>query len=61
MLITKINYSTLYLEYRGVDTGTRAGDVKMEIRELHQFKNEDRVNFIQIICQCVGVYGKLIM
>ena len=32
MSITKINYSTWNLKYRGVDAGTRASDVNMEIR-----------------------------
>ena len=45
-----INISTaVLLNYRGVDSGTRASDVNMEIRELRQFKNEDRVKSIQII------------
>ena len=49
MFITEIYYSTFYLNYRGVDSGTRASDVIMEIREISQFKKEDRVKSNQII------------
>ena len=58
MFITKINYSTWYLMYRGVYEGTRSIDVNMEIREPHQFINEDVYNSIEIGCQCVGVDQK---
>ena len=58
MFITKINYITCYFKYKGIDAGTRAIDMNMEIRDLRKFKNKDRFNSIQIILQYVGVYGK---
>ena len=41
MSITTINYSTWDLKYRGVDAGTRASDVNMEIRKIHPLNNKD--------------------
>ena len=61
MFIPKINYSTWYLKYRGVDAGIRASELNTEIRELCQFKNYDRVKLIQIRWQCVGFDGKWII
>ena len=58
MFITKINYITCYLKYKGIDAVTRAIDMNMEIRDLRKFKNKDRFNSIQIILQYVGFYGK---
>ena len=42
----------------GVDAETRSSDVKMEIKDLYQIKNEDRFKSIQIILKCVRVDGK---
>ena len=58
MSTTTINYSTWYLKYRGVDADIGTSNGNIEIRELYQFKNEDRVKSIQIRRQCVGVDGK---
>ena len=39
MFIITIHCIIWYLKYRGVDAESRASGVKMEIREIHKFKN----------------------
>ena len=39
MLIPKRNFSTWYLEYRGVNAGNRVSDTNIETRELHPLNN----------------------
>ena len=40
VFITEIYYSTFYLNYRGVDLGTRASDVNTIIRGTHAFNKK---------------------
>ena len=48
IFIKTINYSIWNFKYKDVDAGTRSSDVNMEIRELHQLKNDDMVKSIQM-------------
>ena len=48
IFIKTINYSIWNLKYKDVDAGTRSSDVNMEIRELHQLKNDNMVKSIQM-------------